>query len=248
MEKYKVNSIDDHAPFLITPCYKKLCKILETLKTRRGMIIHVVGAPGVGKSANIFHALNNSNLNVYDVKFDIKEVDLSSKQVFNLLFKELIKDTGAKSKDDLYKKLSEYDVVLIADNFHDLHKLDKKMVGFSKWTDYKGFRAFNFYLLCILEYLKNRKKFKNINILLQTAWRIYIRGQKYDIFSDFGIISRIIVNILKIFFDVVEISYSKKETIKIVKMHIKDADDDIIEKYIHKYGQRPRFICDALEK
>lgn len=248
MEKYKVKSIHDNTPFLITSSYKKLFKILKTLKTRKGKIIHVVGAPGTGKSANIFNALTNSHLNVYDIKFDLKNVDLNPKQVFNLLFEDLIKETGAKSKEDLYKKLSEYDVVLIADNFHDLHKLNEEKVGFSKWTNHNGFKAFKFYILCIIEYLKNRKHFKNINILLQTAWRIYIRGQKYDIFSDFSIFSRIIVIMLKIFFDVVEISYSEKETIEIVKMHVNGADDGIIKKYIHKYGKKPRFICDALEK
>lgn len=248
MEKYKVNSIHDTELFLITSCYKNLCKILEGLKKSKGKIVHVVGAPGTGKSANIFYALNNMDLNVYDVKFSLKSANAGSKQVFNTLFECLSNDLGVKSKDEIYKMLAEYDVVLIADSFHDSHNLDPNTVGFSKWTNNAGFKAFYFYLLCIIEYFKYRKYFKKINILLQTAWRIYIRGKKYDIFSDFGLLSRIIVNILKIFFDVVQIQYSEKETINIVKMHIEGAEEDAIKGCIQKYGFRPRFICDALEK
>jgi hypothetical protein len=84
--------------------------------------------------------------------------------------------------------------------------------------------------------------------VLQTAWRIYINGKKHDIFTDLGLLSRIIVNLLKMLFDVVEISYSEKETINIVKMHIENDDEDTIKPCIQKYGRKPRFICDALEK
>lgn len=248
MEKYKVNSTYDNRPFLITDCYKKLLKTLENLKSSKGKIIHVIGAPGTGKSANIFYAMDNVDLNAYNVKFGLKTVNTTSKQVFNALFEEVGSDIGVKSKDEIYKKLSEYDTVLIADSFHDLHDLDPNYVGFSKWTDQAGFRAFYFYLLCIIEYIKYRNYFKNINIVFQTAWRIYIKGKKYDIFSDFGLISRIITNILKIFFDVIEISYSENETVNIVKMHIKDADENTIKQCIQKYGFKPRFICKALEK
>ena len=248
MEKYKVNSIHNEGPFLITGCYRKLCNTLESLKVGKGKIVHVIGAPGTGKSANIFYALNNMDLNVYDVKFGLKSARASSKHVFNALFEEIGKDLQVKSKDEIYKKLSEYDVVLIADSFHDSHDLSPNYVGFSKWTNQAGFKALYFYLLCMNEYIKNRNYFKNINIILQTAWRVHIKGKKYDIFSDFGLFSRILVNMLKIFFDVVEISYSEEETINIVKMHIKDASEDSIKQCIQKYGFKPRFICDALEK
>lgn len=248
MEKYKVSSIHDDKLFLITDCYKKLFKMFESLKKSKGKIVHVIGAPGTGKSANIFHALNNMDLNVYDVKFSLKSMNASSKQVFDVLFEDVCNDLNVKSKDELYKQLSKYDTVLIADSFHDLHNLDPNSIGFSKWTDKAGFRAFYFYLLCIIEYIKYRRYFKNINIVLQTAWRIYIRGKKYDIFSDFGLFSRILINTLGIFFEVVEIHYSEKETINIVKMHVEDADEDTIKHCIQKYGFRPRFICDALEK
>jgi hypothetical protein len=248
MDKYKINSIDENKPFLITDCYIKLCKILKTLKKGKGNIVHVIGAPGTGKSANIFQAVNETDLNIYNVKFSLKSGDESSKEVFNKIFEDLAKDLGLKSREDIYRKLSEFDAVLIADSFHDSHIFSPKEFGFSQWTDKTGFRSFYFYLLCIMEYFKNRKYFKNMNILLQTAWRIRIRGKKYDIFTNFGFFSKIIINILKLFFRVVEISYSKKETFEIVRMHVEDADIETIKGCIEKYGCKPRFICHALEK
>lgn len=248
MEKYKVSSAGNNELFLITDCYKKLCQIMKGLKNDRGKIVHVIGAPGTGKSANIYHATGDLNLNIYDMKLRLKSVNVSSKQVFNTMFEGISEDLEVKSKEEIYRKLSEYDAVLIADNFHDSHNLDSKYIGFSKWTYHSGFKALYFYLLCITEYLRHIKYFKNINIILQTAWRIHIMGKKYDLFSDLGLFSKILVNILNIFFDVVVIYYSEKETIEIVKMHVKDADTDTVREYIHKYGHKPRFICDALEK
>ena len=78
---------------------------------------------------------------------------------------------------------------MFADKFHDSHLIDEETVGFSVWTDHAGFKATKFYLLCISEYLRERKAFKGINIILQTAWRVYFRGKKYDVFSDLGILS-----------------------------------------------------------
>ncbi|MEL7669581.1 hypothetical protein [Methanobacterium sp.] len=248
MEKYKVSSAGNNELFLITDCYKKLCQIMKGLKNDRGKIVHVIGAPGTGKSANIYHAIGDLNLNIYDMKLRLKSVNVSSKHVFNTMFEGISEDLEVKSKEEIYRKLSEYDAVLIADNFHDSHNLDSNYIGFSKWTYYSGFKALYFYLLCITEYLRHRKYFKNINIILQTAWRIHIMGKKYDLFSDLGLFSKILVNILNIFFDVVVICYSEKETIEIVKMHVKDADTDTVREYIHKYGHKPRFICDALKK
>lgn len=248
MEKYKVNSADDNELFLITDCYRKLCKVMESLKNDKGKIVHVIGAPGTGKSANIYHAISDLNLNIYDMKFRLKSADASSKQAFNTMFEGVSEDLEAGTKEEIYRKLSEYDAVLIADNFHDLHNLDHKYIGFSKWTYHAGFKAIYFYLLCIAEYIKHRKYFKNMNIILQTAWRIHILRKKYDLFSDLGLFSKILVKILNIFFDVVEICYSEKEIIEIVKMHVKDADIESVKLYIQKYGHKPRFICDALKK
>ena len=52
---------------------------------------------------------------------------------------------------------------------------------------------------------------------------------------------------MRIFFEVVVISYSPQETFEIVKSHV-NADDKLIERYIEKYGYKPRLICQALEK
>jgi hypothetical protein len=246
--EYKINSIDENKLFLLTNCYTKLFKVFEALKTKKGNIVHVIGAPGTGKSSNIFQAIYETDLNIYNVKFSLKSGDESSKVVFNKIFEDLQTDLNLKSKEEVYKRLSEFDAVLIADRFHDSHTLKPDNIGFSQWTDKSGFGAFYFYLLCINEYFKNRKYFKKMNLIFQTAWRVHIRGRKYDVFTDFGFFSKIIVNVLKIFFIVVEISYSEKETIDIVKMHIDDVDADIIKQYIEKYGHKPRFICNALEK
>lgn len=248
MDKYKVNSPEDNRVFMETDCYKKLFKILKNLKTEKGKIVHVIGAPGTGKSTNIFQALRETDLNIYDVKFRLESGNESSKEVFNKLFNDLANDLGLKSKEEVYKRLSEFDAVLIADSFHDAHILNPKDVGFSMWTNKAGFRSFYFYLLCIIEYFKNKKYFKNMNIILQTAWRIRINSKKYDIFTDFGFFSKITINILKLFFSVIEISYSEKETAEIVRMHIEDADPQKIKQCIQKYGCKPRFICHALEK
>ena len=247
MEKYKVNSPGDNQKFVATRSYKKLYKTLKKLKKKKGKILHVIGAPGTGKSTNMYHALNELDLEVYDVKFEISNRDAGSKEVFKSVYKVLRDDLQAESKKDVYKRLSRFDVVLIADSFHDSHLKNREVVGFSQWSDKAGFKALPFYLRCVREYLKYRKDFKGMNLVLQTAWRVYIRGKKYDLFSDLGILSRTLVFLLKRMFTVVEISYSEEETIKIVKKHLPDADEELIHSYIKKYGNKPRFICDALD-
>lgn len=72
-------------------------------------------------------------------------------------------------------------------------------------------------------------------------------GKKYDIFTDLGILSHILVIFMKILFEVIEISYSQQETVKIIKKHV-NADEKIIEQYIHKYGTKPRFILSNIKK
>jgi hypothetical protein len=246
MGKYKINSRIDNGIFVVTESYKKLCKTFKSLKTNRGRIIHVIGAPGTGKSANIYAAIDELGLNVYDVELTIKDVDLDSEEVFKDIYRFLKKDLRADSKEEIYKRLSKFDAVLFADKFHDSHLIDEETVGFSVWTDHAGFKATKFYMLCISEYLRERKAFKGINIILQTAWRVYFRGKKYDVFSDLGILSRSIVFLMRIFFEVVEISYSPQETLKIVKKHV-NADDKLIESYINRYGSKTRFICIEME-
>lgn len=243
MNKFKVNSLEDNSVFIVTKSHKKLVKVFKTLKFEKGKIVHVTGAPGTGKSTNIFHAVQETNLNVYNSELRLRSDDESSKEVFNKMFECLSNDLKIECREDIYKKLSEFDAILIADNFHDSGEFT-----FSEWVDKVGISAFYFYFLCIIEYFKNRKHFKNMNLIFQTSWKFYLRGKKYDIFTDFGLLSKLVLMILKMFFVVVEISYSQKEIMKIVKMHLKDADEEIIKQHIKKHGHKPRFICHAIEK
>ncbi len=236
---------EDH--FIITQSYKKLFTTFKKLKIERNRIIHVIGAPGTGKSANIHHAINELDLNIYTIKLGIPRRFAGPNEVFNMIFKDLKDDLKLNSRKEIYKRLGDFDLVLIADDFHDFHRQNSNVMGFSQWTDNMGFKAFPFYLLCIWEYLSHWKDFKNINLVFQSAWRIYIHGKKYDLFSDLGSLSRVFVFILKRFFTVVEISYSKEETIKIVKNQIARADNDDILIYIKKYGCNPRLIFNLLE-
>ena len=246
MDNYYVSNRDDEY-FIITQSYKTLINTLKKLKMGKNRIIHVIGAPGTGKSANIYHAINELNLNIYDVKLDIPNRAISSREVFDTIFKCLKNDLKLESKKNVYKKLAEFDLVIIADGFQDSHRQNPEIIGFSQWTKIMSFKSFKFYLLCIWEYLKYWEDFKHINLLLQTSWRIYIGGEKYDLFTDLGILSKFLVFILKRFFTVVEISYSEEETIKIVKNYIPHVDENLILIYIKKYGHKPRFIFNILK-
>lgn len=246
MGNYKINSPSDNGVFVVTDSYKKLTNKFNSIKNSGGRIIHVIGAPGTGKSANIYHALNEMDLNVYDVEFSIKDLDADSSKVFTEIYKHLKSDLGAHSKDEIYESFTKYDAILFADRFHDSHLMEDGTVGFSLWTDHNGLKSIKFYMLCMVEYFKNRKLFKKINIILQTAWRIRFRGKKYDLFTDLGFASKIMVAFMKIFFEVVEVSYTPEETIQIVKKHV-NADENIIRNYIGIYGNKPRFICQAID-
>jgi hypothetical protein len=246
MGKYKINSATDNRLFVVTESFVKLCNILKTLKNNHGKIIHVIGAPGTGKSANIYAAIEKQGLNVYDVKSQIKDVNINSKKVFNSVYNGFKKDFNVKSKEEVYNCLAGFDAVIFADMFHDSHLVDEDTVGFSVWAGHAGLGAVKFYLLCVAEYLSNRSEYRRINIILQTAWRFHFRGKKYDLFSDMGILSKLVLAVMGTIFDVVVISYTHEETIKIVKNHVK-AEDKVIEHYIHVYGSKPRFICEAIE-
>lgn len=247
MGNYKINSSSDNGVFVVTDAYKKLNNKFSTVKNSKGRIIHVIGAPGTGKSANIYHALNGMNLNVYDVEFRIKDMDADSSKVFMEMYNHLKRDLSVHSKDEIYESFARHDAILFADRFHDSHLMEDGTVGFSLWTDHNGLKSFRFYLLCMFEYFKNRKKFKKINIILQTAWRIRFKGKKYDLFTDLGFVSKIMVAFMKIFFEVVEISYTPEETIQIVKKHV-NADENEIRNYMEMYGNKPRLICQAIDK
>ncbi|MCK9151778.1 ATP-binding protein [Methanobacterium alcaliphilum] len=244
---HKVNSSVDNSIFLPTQSYKKIKTSLENLEKSRGKIVHIVGAPGTGKSTNIFKALDELNLNVYEISTSLSNPQARSKEVFCALIKDLKESLGVATKEEAYKKLSKYDVVLFADQFHDKHLLKKDVIGFSLWTRNVGFKSMHFYLICIREFIKHQKEFRKINIVFQTAWRVRFRGKKYDLFTDFGVFSRIILKILGKLSHVVEIKYNTSETISIVKAHFKDVDEKKIRKYIKKYGCKPRFILQELE-
>lgn len=247
MAKYKVKSHEDGEVFVVTRAYKKLYNTLKTLKTTKGRVIHVIGAPGTGKSANIYAALKSLDLNIYDAILLMDHVEKSSREVFQEFFNTLEKDMGVDSKEEVYRKASEYDAVLFADKFHDSEFLDETKAGLSMWTDHKSIRSFPFYLFCIIEYFWHRNDLKQVNIILQTAWTVRIKGVKYDLFTDFSLLSKVMANILKLIFEVVEISYSEEETIEIVKNHLPHVEEEQVWQCITKYGNKPRFICEALE-
>ena len=247
MVLHKINSGEDNQIFIKTRSYNKTLIIFKKLKKSRGKIVHILGAPGTGKSANLYQGIYESDLNIYEVKSSLSSQNASSKEVFWTLVQDLKNSLGAKTRKDAYKKLSQFDAVLFADQFHDQHLIKTERIGFSKWTRKAGFKSLNFYLICIYEYVKYYNEFHDINIIFQTAWRIRFRGKKYDLFNDFGIFSRIIIKILGKLFYVVEISYSRSETINIVNAHLNHIDKKKLEACIEKYGYRPRFILDNLE-
>ena len=187
------------------------------------------------------------DLNIYEIESSLSNPHAHSQEVFCTLIKDLKNSLGVKSKVEVYDKLSDFDAVLFADQFHDKHTIDNEKVGFSEWTRKVGFRSLRFYIICVTEYLKFYKRFQKMNIIFQTAWRIRIRGKKYDLFTDFGIFSRAILIILGKLFYVVEISYSNSETVNIVKSHLKDIDEEKMEECINKHGHRPRFILNDLK-
>lgn len=247
MERYKIISPEENKTFVDTKSYQELLFAFQYLREDKGKIIHVVGAPGTGKSTNIYAALEELGINFYEARLALPNTNLSSKEVFETMIQSMRENLGLQSQDSVFKALQKYDVILFADKFHDSHFFHKQRAGFSQWTDYKGISSSNFYYLCIINYLKHRKEFKDINMVLQTAWRVHLRGSKMDIFTDFGPLSRIAVSLLKIPFTVVEIAYSHEEVINIVKGHLDNVDDDTIRDYIEIYGPNPRFICQALE-
>jgi len=247
MKEFKIRDQEDNQTFVTTRSYQNLISTFQKLPDYKGRIVHVVGAPGTGKSANIYSAVDEMGLNFYEAKLPLPSLDLNSRDVFNLMIESMKQDLRIKSPDTLLDHLKEYDAVLFADQFHDYHVMGGNYGGFSQWTAHKGLGSFNFYLICIYEYLRHRNEFKDVNMVLQTAWRVSSGSGKKDLFTDLGGLSRLAVTLLKIPFEVVEISYSPEETINIVKSHLSDVTNDEIVRYIKKYGNKPRFICQAIK-
>lgn len=247
MGNFKINSGNENQNFIPTQSYQELLRSFSKLKKERGSILHVVGAPGVGKSANIYQASTEVGLKVYEAKLILDNEYIRPKTVFQHTLRAMREDLGVKNDFELYNTLEEFDMVLIADRFHDSHLINPETVGFSQWSASKGWGAFPYYWYCLEEYLKHKSEFKNINVVFQTSWRVELGGRKRDLFADLGVVSRISLIILKIPFQVVEISYSTVETINIVKSHFPYMDEGRITKGIDKYGCKPRFICQALK-
>jgi Cdc6-like AAA superfamily ATPase len=247
MGNFKINSLHDTRNFIPTAAYQNLLTNFKKLQEGHGIILHVLGAPGTGKSTNIYQAVEELDLNVFSVKIALDEIDTSPKNVFNLMISSMKDDLAAHNNQELNKRLKEFDAIIFADEFHDSHLLTEDKFGFSQWTEYYGWKSILFYVCCVKEYIKNRNFFKEINIILQTAWRIKIFGKKKDLFTDFGFFSRILRILLRIPFKVVVISYTTQETVNIVNQHIEEADSQKIKDLIAIYGCKPRIICEYLK-
>jgi hypothetical protein len=248
MADYKVQSEGDNEGFVYTRSFRKIYRVFRSLKNRKGRFVLITGTPGTGKSANIYSALKSLDLNVYDPTLFLDNAHLSSNEVFSEFFRTLKKDLGVKTNEEVYLKVQNYDMVLLADKLLDSEFLDKDKVGLSLWTLNKGFDTFPFYYRVLMEYFKHRKDLSKINVVIQTAFVFRFRGVKYDLLTDFVILSDIFVFILNQFFEVIRILYSEEETLQIVKNNFKDVDEEKIKLCIKKYGCKPRFIFEALEK
>lgn len=247
MVNHKVLSVKDNGNFIKTASFHELCSILKTLKTSKGHFVLVLGTPGTGKSANIYQVLSLLDLKVYDSYLFI---DVHSKpgDVFKIFMDTLKQDMGVKSRKEIYKKASEYDLVLFADPFLDSEHIDCNKVGLGLWTEENGPSTFPFYFRVLYEYLKHYKDLKKVNVVAQMSWVLKFRGVRYDILTDFNFISKILVFLLKKLFDIVIISYTNEEMIKICRSHPGAVNDKKIEEYIKKHGKRPRFIFEAFDK
>lgn len=248
MADYKVQSEGDNEDFVYTRSFRKIYRIFRSLKNRKGRFVLIIGTPGTGKSANIYSALKSLDLNVYDPTLFLDNHDMSSSEVFGEFYRTLREDLGVETNEEVYKKVQEFDLVLLADKLLDSEFIDKDKVGLSLWSLNKGFDTFPFYFGVLMEFFKHREDLKKINVVIQTAFVFRIRGVKYDLLTDFAIISRILVFILKLFFEVIRISYSEEETLQIVKKNFNDVDEEQIKSCIKNYGCKPRFIFESLEK
>lgn len=247
MGNHKVLSSKDNDNFIKTVSFIKLCKKLRNLKTSRGHFILVLGKPGIGKSANIYQSLQLIDLNVYDA-FLFIDKDSKSSEVFKLVFDTLKEDMDGKSKEDIYQKAANYDLILFADSFMDSEYLNNEKVGLGLWTEEHGPSTAPFYFKVFYEYLKHRNELKKINIVAQTSWVFKFRGVRYDLLTDFSFLSKFLRFLLKQIFEIVLISYSNSEMKQIIKNHPKSGSDEEIEKLIKKYGNQIRLIFDELDQ
>ena len=248
MAEYKVQSEGDNNDFVFTKSFRKIYRMFRSLKNRKGRFVLIIGTPGTGKSANIYSALKILDLNVYDPTLFLDNMNMSSSEVFSEFFKTLRLDLGVKTNEEIYQKVSEYDAVLLADKLLDSEFLDENKFGLSLWTENNGIKAFPFYIKVFREYLKHRKDLEKVNVVVQTAFMIKIRDVKYDLLTDFSYLSEIFVFLMNLFFEVIQISYSEEETVQIVLNNFPDVNEEDVRSCIGKYGCRPRFIFEALDR
>jgi hypothetical protein len=248
MADYKVRSEGDNEGFVYTRSFRKIYRTFRSLKNRKGRFILIAGTPGTGKSANIYSALNSLDLNVYDPTLFLDNAQLSANKVFKEFFRTLKQDLGVKTNEEVYEKVQEYDMILLADKIMDSEFIDKDKVGLSLWSLNKGFDTFPFYYRVLMEFFKHQKQLSRVNVVIQTALVFRFRGVKYDLLTDFSIISDILVLFISLFFEVIRIKYSEDETLQIVQNKFPEVSEEQIKLCIKKYGSRPRFIFEALEK
>lgn len=248
MAEYRVQSEGDNNDFVFTRSFRKIYRMFLSLKNRKGRFVLIIGTPGTGKSANIYSALKILDLDVYDPTLFLDKMSMSSSEVFHEFFKTLREDLGVETNEGIYQKVAEYDAVLLADKLLDSEFLDKDKFGLSLWTENNGIKAFPFYIKVFREYLKHRGDLEKVNVVIQTAFMIKINSVKYDLLTDFSILSEIFVFLMNLFFEIIRISYSEAETVQIIQKNFPEVSEEQVMSCIKKYGCRPRFIFEALEK
>jgi hypothetical protein len=144
----------------------------------------------------MYKALSLLDLNIHDAHLFI-DTDSKPGDVFRIFWEILKEDLKVETKEEAYKKASEYDLVLFADSFLDSEHIDNTKMGLGLWTEENGPSTFPLYFKVLYEYLKHYRDFKKINIIAQTSWVIKFRGIRYDILTDLNFISKILVFLLK---------------------------------------------------
>lgn len=247
MRKFKVTCTEDNEVFVVTSAFKKLCTKFRSLKTSKGRIIGIVGSPGTGKSANIYHAQSFLDLKLYDVELKLETVKLGPKEVYDKFVDKMKEDLGVKTRHEIYCELSKFDALLFADKMLDSGDVEENKIGLSEWLQYNRLKSIIFYFIVIYELIKHRKGISKINMVFHLTWSFIFNEKKYDLLSDFSVLSIFLRGILKLFFEVIEIEYSESETIQIVKTHFEGINESQIKSYIQKYGYIPRYILQAIE-
>lgn len=247
MADYKSKSIGDEDIFISTRAYYKLFNTFKSLKNTKGRFIQVIGSPGTGKSLNIYHAIDNLDITVYEPVLVLDSVNLSPWALFQEIFSVFKNDFQVNSNREVYKKAADYDMILFADKFLDSEFLEKDKVGLSKWIEHKGLKAVSIYILVLWEIIKHHRELKDKNVVLHHSMVVRYHGNKYDFLTDFGLLSWFIRGFMGLFFEYVMISYGEDEILKIVNTCPHYRDEKQIRKLIKRYGNRPRLILKALE-